>query len=118
LPVLLAPDMDNLSPTPSAAAVNPPLPNLERLAHALSHVTRWKMLRELSLGEPCGIVELARATGCSYDSAIKHCGVLLKAGLVARGRGKVFQIQKHHLISSSERTVDFGHCLLRLEAKG
>lgn len=88
------------------------------MAGALSHVARWKMLRELSLGEPREIAELATVADCSYDSAIKHLGVLLDAGLVIRGRGRVFQMQKQHLPFPGERIVDFGHCLLRLDAAG
>jgi hypothetical protein len=110
-------DMDSTSPTPKISAVAPSL-NLERVAGALSHVARWKMLRELSLGEPREIAELGVIAGCSYDSAIKHLGVLLKAGLVVRGRGRVFQIAKQYLASPEERILDYGYCLLRLESVG
>jgi hypothetical protein len=75
------------------------------------------MLRELSLGEPREIRELAVIGGCSYDSAAKHLQVLLKHGLVTRGRGCLFQIQKHHLPEPGKRVVDFGHCVLRLDVR-
>jgi len=58
-----------------------PLPDLKRLAQALSHVARWKMLKELTPGEPRTIAELATAAGCSYESAVKHLVVLRRAGL-------------------------------------
>ena len=51
----------------------------------------------------------------SYDSALKHLGVLQWAGLVTRGRGKVFEMHREHLPVPGERVVDFGHCVLRLE---
>jgi hypothetical protein len=92
-----------------------PWPDRERLAGALSHITRWKMLRELSLGEPREIIELAKVAGCSYESAIKHLAVLQRAGLVTRGRGRVYEMHKQHLLVPGARVVDFGHCVLRLE---
>jgi DNA-binding transcriptional ArsR family regulator len=97
------------------SALAAPWPDLKRVARAVSHVTRWKMLRELSLGEPREIIELANVAGCSYDSALKHLGVLQRAGLVTRGRGKVFVMHREHLPVPGERVADFGHCVLRLE---
>jgi hypothetical protein len=44
--------------------------------------------------------------------------VLRKAGLVAQGRGRLYQIPKPYLPAPGERIVDFGHCLLRLDAAG
>jgi len=95
-----------------------PLPGLTLLAGALGNPTRWRMLKELSLGEPRTVGELASAAGCNYDNAGRHLAVLRKAGLVMQGRGRLYQIQKHHLPASGERIVDFGHCLLRLDAAG
>ncbi len=97
------------------SALATPWPDLNRLMRAISQVTRLKMLRELSLGEAREIIELANVAGCSYESAIKHLGVLQRAGLVTRGRGKVFVMHKQHLPVPGERVVDFGHCVLRLE---
>lgn len=92
-----------------------PWPDLKRLARAISQVSRLKMLRELSLGEAREIIELANVVGCSYDSALKHLRVLQQAGLVTRGRGRVFVMHREHLPVPGARVVDFGHCVLRLE---
>ena len=92
-----------------------PWPDLERLALMVSHVTRLKMLRELSLGEVREIRELAQVAGCSYDLALKHLGLMARAGLVARGRGKVYLIPPQFLPVAGERVVDYGWVLLRLE---
>jgi predicted transcriptional regulator len=105
----------NMTPDTSKTV---PLPDLEPLLNAISHPKRWKMLRELSLGEPREISEMAEVGGCSYDMARKHLAVLMHAGIVVQGRGRLFQIQKHHLPAPGERVVDFGHCLLRLDALG
>ena len=100
----------------SGNAVARPLPDLKQTLHAVSQMSRWKMLKELTCGEARTITELAAVGGCSYASGIKHLQVLHRAGLVERGRGGVYQLQKHHLPTPGEPVVDFGHCLLRLEA--
>jgi len=95
-----------------------PLPDLERLAGALSHTARWKMLKELTVGEPRTIAELAAAGGCSYESAVKHLVVLRQAGLAVQERGSLYHIPKQYLPKPGEPVVDYGHCLLRLDAAG
>lgn len=89
---------------------------LKGLASALAHPTRWKMLKELSCGEARSIEELAQAGGCRYDNAIKHLTVLRAAGLVVQGRGRLYQIPAKHLPTPGEPVVDYGLCLLRLDA--
>jgi len=43
---------------------------------------------------------------------------LREAGLAVHGRGKLYQLHKHHLPVPGQPVVDFGHCLLRLDAAG
>ena len=107
--------MNSAAGTPKNTVVAP-LPDLKRLAQALSHVARWKMLKELTAGEPRTISELRAVAGCSYESAVKHLVVLRRAELAVQGRGRLYQIQKHHLPTPGEPVVDYGHCLLRLDA--
>jgi len=95
-----------------------PLPDLKRTLRAINQLSRWKMLKELTCGEPRLIAELAAAGGCRYESAVKHLVVLRKAGLVERGRGGVYQLVRHYLPTPGQPVVDFGHCLLRLDAAG
>jgi hypothetical protein len=64
-----------------------PLPSLDLLASALGHAARWKILKELSLGEPRMVRELAKVIGCSPDMTSKHLAVLRKVGAVVQGRG-------------------------------
>jgi DNA-binding transcriptional ArsR family regulator len=109
--------MSSTSETAKPATVTP-LPDLERLAGALGNPTRWRMLKELSLGEPRTVGELATVAGCNYDNAGRHLAVLRKAGLAVQGRGRLYQIPKQYLPALGERVVDFGHCLLRLDAAG
>jgi hypothetical protein len=42
--------------------------------------------------------------------------VLHRAGLIERGRGGVYQLMRQHLPTPGQPVVDFGHCLLRLDA--
>jgi len=105
--------------TPSNTPKTPvvvPLPDLKRLTKAISQPTRWKMLKELTLGEARTIRELAGVGGCSYENARKHLAVLQQAGLVEQGRGRLYQIPKQYLPQPGQPVVDFGHCLLRLDA--
>jgi hypothetical protein len=93
-----------------------PLPGLKPTLRAISQLSRWKMLKELTCGEARTIAELAAVGGCSYQSGVKHLAVLHRAGLVERGRGGVYQLPRRHLPTPGQPVVDFGHCLLRLDA--
>ena len=108
----------NSTPETTKTPVGTPLPDLERLVSALGHTTRWKMLKELSAGEPRTIDEMAKVAGCSYDNASKHLAMLRRAGLMVRGRGRLYQVPKQYLPTPGQPVVDFGHCLLRLDAAG
>ena len=110
--------MNSAPEIPKTAAAAAPLPGLKLLATALSHVTRWKMLKELSAGEARSIDEMAQAAGCTYANAARHLVVLRRAGLVVQGRGRLYQIPSQHLPAPSQAVVDYGHCLLRLDAVG
>ncbi len=109
-----------MNPTtePPKTATEPPRPDLKRLVSALSHTTRWKMLRELCDGEPRTIDEMAKVAGCSYDNAFKHLAMLRKAGLAVQRRGRLYELSKSYLPVTGQPVVDFGHCLLRLDALG
>ena len=108
----------NTQENPQKPAPVQPLPSLDLLASALGHSARWKILKELSHGEPRMVRELAKVIGCSPDMTSKHLAVLRKAGAVVQGRGRLYQIPSHHLTAPGEKVVDFGHCLLRLDAAG
>jgi len=95
-----------------------PLLNPKRVAAALGNHTRWLILKELSSGEPRMVRELAAVCGRSPDMTSKHLAVLREAGMVAQGRGRLYQIPKQYLPTPGEAVVDYGHCLLRLDAAG
>ena len=93
-----------------------PLPNLQQSLRAISQLSRWKMLKELTCGEARTIAELTAVGGCSYASGVKHLQVLQRAGMLERGRGGVYQLVRQYLPVPGTPVVDFGHCLLRLDA--
>jgi len=101
--------------TQKNAAIRP-LPDLKQTLRAIAQMSRWKMLKELTCGEARTIAELAAVGGCSYESGIKHLAVLRRAGLVEQGRGGVYQLVRQYLPTPGEAVVDFGHCVLRLDA--
>jgi hypothetical protein len=108
----------NSAIVPSQTATAPQRPDIDRLIAGLRHRSRWKMLKELCAGEPRTIAELAKVAGCSYDNASKHLFQLFRAGLVARGRGRVYEMPKQYLPTPGQPVVDYGHCLLRLDQAG
>jgi len=95
----------------------PPPPKFEHLFVALAHTARWKILKELSRGEPLMAIELAKAAGCSAGMVSKHLAMLRKAGMVKQGRGRLYQLHDHHLPAAGQNTLDFGHCVLRLDVR-
>jgi len=92
------------------------LPNRAALASALGNEVRWTILKELTCGEPRMVSELAKIAGLRPDAAAKQMKVLLAAGLVVQGRGLLYSIPKQYLPQPGQPVVDFGHCLLRLDA--
>jgi predicted transcriptional regulator len=93
-----------------------PLPDLGQLSTILGHAGRWKMLKAMTSGEPRTISELAAAGGCSYESTMKHLAVMRAAGVIEQRYGRLHNIPKQYLPAPGEPLVDFGHCLLRLDA--
>jgi hypothetical protein len=47
----------------------------------------------------------------------KHLAALQRAGLAVQERGRLYSIPKQYLPVPGQAVVDFGHCLLRLDAK-
>ena len=90
--------------------------DLNKLAAALSHPVRWRILKELAGGETRMVIELAAAVKCSADMASKHLAKLQAAGLVVQGRGRLYQIPAQLLPAPG--ALDCGLCLLRLDSVG
>ena len=96
------------------ASVKAPLA-IEHVLYAISDVTRWKVLSELSKGEPVMVTELAKKFGCSVPSMSKHLGALKSVGIVRPWRGRLYTLADAFRPVPGKREIDFGHCLLRFE---
>lgn len=95
-----------------------PLPDHEQLLTAISHSARWRMLRALSAGEVMSVSQLAGVAGCSADMSGKHLRQLKAAGMVVQKPNRCYAIPPAHQPVPGEPLLDYGHCLLRLDAAG
>ena len=95
-----------------------PLPDRALLAAALAYHDRWIILEELAKGEPRMGIELAELIGKSRDATAKQMMMLCRAGVVVHKRNRTYSLLKQYLPQPGQPDVDFGHCLLRLDAAG
>jgi DNA-binding transcriptional ArsR family regulator len=99
--------------TPSAAPSST-IP-LDKLLHIISSPARWRILREFASGDQLMVSEIAERTRQSKDVTSKHIGILRNAGIVIQGRNRLYQIAPQFLADKTERLIDFGYCLLRMD---
>ena len=64
------------------------------------------------------VLEIAENLKKPADLISKHLALLRKAGLVTAGRNRLYQISPHVVADKSSRTIELGHCLLRLNNVG
>ena len=62
------------------------------------------------------VVQLAERIRQSPDLTSKHMGILRPAGGVIQGRSRLYQIAPQFVADKTERLIDFGYCLLRMNA--
>ena len=106
----------NTTPVVSKAVAWPSAPVLAPLLVGIGDPVRWRILAELSAGQPLMVVEIAERIGRKASLVSKHIGVLRRAGLVFAGRSRLYQIPKQYLPAPGQRVVDYGHCLPRMDA--
>ena len=106
----------NTPPESSLKAQIPALLPVKPLLAGLSEYTRWRILAELSAGEPKMVRTIAKRLGCSASVTSKHLAVLRRAGAVVTGEGGLYRIPAAFLPAPGQRVVDYGHCLLRFDA--
>ena len=86
--------------------------SLEDFTRAIGEPTRWRILAELSKGEPRMVIELARAVGRTETVVSKHLAVLRKTRVVEIGRGRMYHILAPYRVESG--VLDFGYGRLRM----
>ncbi len=87
--------------------------SFDQLALGLGHPLRWRLLAELSAGEPRMVVELARHFRLPPTTVSKHLAAMRRAGVVTVTR-RLYTIPAYFRPVPGERIVDFGRCVLRL----
>ncbi len=99
----------------------PPIPSatipLAQILSAISNPVRWYLLRELASGEQLMVVELAERVGQSLDATSKNMVLLRNAGIVVQGRSRLYSLAPQFIANKTERVLDFGYCLLRMNAE-
>jgi predicted transcriptional regulator len=98
----------------SASSPAAPELSLEAVIMAIGDRTRWKILAELSSGEPRMVTEIAKRLGRSPSIISKHMAALQYAGMAVTGRGRLWQVPAQFIVPGAKRELDFGHCRLRL----
>ena len=86
--------------------------SLEDFTTVIGEPTRWRILAELSKGEPLMVIEIARAVGRTHTVVSKHLGVLRRARAVEIGRGRMYHIVAPFRVESG--VLDFGYGRLRM----
>lgn len=94
----------------AGAAAAPEL-NRDAVAMVLGDKTRWKILAELSAGEPRMVSELAKKFGRSSSVISRHMGALAWAGMAVCER-RLWRVPARFVVPG-KRQLDYGHCLLR-----
>ncbi len=94
---------------------SPAAPNL-KLEAVLSILapTRWEILRHLADGSALMVSELAERTGYAPSLISKQLAILRKAGIIIAPRARHLEIAPHFIADKTNRLLDFGWCLLRL----
>jgi DNA-binding transcriptional ArsR family regulator len=95
---------------------SPPALPLEKLLPLFSNIVRWRLLTHLATGDPLMVSELAERVRIPIDSASKHLALFRDAGIVTQGRNRLYQIAPQFVVDKENRILDFGHCLVRLDA--
>ena len=89
--------------------------SLANLALGMGNELRLQALRELAAGEALMTVELAERIGTSVSNLYHHMKKLLDAGMVQQNRAGLYSIPPESIVSTAERVIDYGSCLLRLK---
>jgi len=94
----------------------PPTPiiSLEDALSAIANPTRWRILAELAGGDQLMVAEIAERIGQSAAAISKHMAVLREARVVVQGRNRLYQLDPRLIADKSQRLVDLGWCLLRM----
>src|SRR5437763_700908 len=92
----------------------PPSLSLATVQSILGSAPRWAILRELADGSSLMVSELAQRTGMTSSAMSKQLNALVADAIVIPPRNRLYQIAPQFLTDKTERVLDFGYCLLRM----
>ena len=87
---------------------------MEPLLSILGSVQAWKVMRVLADGSSLLNNEIAERSALPNDTVRKLLIRLRHAGIVIAPRVKLYEIAPQFLADKTERVLDFGYCLLRM----
>ena len=82
------------------------------LARVLGVEARWRMLEVASAGGWFAVTELSKTAGVTVSAGSKHVGVLVEAGILVRGKGRLVTLAPGVLAEDGRREVRLGRCRL------
>ena len=91
-----------------------PLFPLSVVQSTIGSPARWAILRELADGNSLMVSELAQRLGMSPSAISKQLAQLTADGVVINPRGRLYEIDPRLIADKTERILDFGYCLVRL----
>lgn len=98
--------------TPSSNKKPAEVPS-KRLLSAVASLTRWKILNEMTAGEGMMVSTIGTRIGQSATNVSKQMVVLLKAGLVRIGPGRLYHLTDLSRPNPETNEVDLGAIVLR-----
>ena len=101
---------------PIQAPLNIPIPDYGKLLGIIGSYNKWLILNEL-MKEGQAASDIARLLNICVSGASKQMEPLVEAGLVIRGKGRVYHIAPAYRPKDGQRVLDFGHVVLRFGVK-
>ena len=101
---------------PIQPPANFPIPDYGKLLGVIGSYNKWLILNELMTEGQAGL-DIARLLNIGVAGAMKHLTDLVDAGVVVRGKGRVYQIAPAYRPKDGQRGLDFGHAVLRFGVK-
>jgi hypothetical protein len=104
---------------PTSTSDQPAALSFEPLLGILGSMQAWKVLRVLADGSSLMTNEIAERSrlpnqSVSNQSVSNQIARLRAAGIVIAPRVKLYEIAPQFLADKTERILDFGYCLLRM----
>jgi len=93
-----------------------PIPNYAKILGIVGSCSKWLILNEL-MKEGQAALDIAQLLNIGVAGAVRHLTDLVDAGVVVRGKGRVYHIAPAYRPKDGQRVLDFGHVVLRFGVK-